>query len=242
MPSNFSENVKQTNVIASKFNDPPGNTRQTVNHTFCSCFSLLVWITLVFARRLSISLNNITDPDRLSPLKQRLRFCVRQLHFRSRIQLFSSLLILYSRFFISPFLFFKRKNKIKFVRWKRERKIQKLPKKKKEFALSRYNIFITRSWSTKESKIVLKSGNKYWYLLKNWCFSLFPSENKFIYAVDHNFSFLVIDMPISFCFSQENYPMDFFSKEKESETDLILMEYELSEETWSALDLNIPFF
>lgn len=49
-------------------------------------------------------------------------------------------------------------------------------------------------------------------------------------------------MPISFCFSQENYPMDFFSKEKESETDLILMEYELSEETWSALDLNIPFF
>lgn len=143
MPSNFSENVKQTNVIASKFNDPPGNTRQTVNHTFCSCFSLLVWITLVFARRLSISLNNITDPDRLSPLKQRLRFCVRQLHFRSRIQLFSSLLILYSRFFISPFLFFKRKkNKIKFMRWKRERKTQKLPKKKKEFALSRYNIFI----------------------------------------------------------------------------------------------------
>lgn len=132
MPSNFSENVKQTNVIASKFNDPPGNTRQTVNHTFCSCFSLLVWITLVFARRLSISLNNITDPDRLSPLKQRLRFCVRQLHFRSRIQLFSSLLILYSRFFISPFLFFKRKkNKIKFMRWKRERKTQKLPKKKK---------------------------------------------------------------------------------------------------------------
>lgn len=133
MPSNFSENVKQTNVIASKFNDPPGNTRQTVNHTFCSCFSLLVWITLVFARRLSISLNNITDPDRLSPLKQRLRFCVRQLHFRSRIQLFSSLLILYSRFFISPFLFFKRKkNKIKFMRWKRERKTQKLPKKKKK--------------------------------------------------------------------------------------------------------------
>lgn len=240
MPSNFSENVKQTNVIASKFNDPPGNTRQTVNHTFCSCFSLLVWITLVFARRLSISLNNITDPDRLSPLKQRLRFCVRQLHFRSRIQLFSSLLILASLFLLS-FFSKGRKNKTKFMRWKRERKTQKLPKKK-EFALSRYNIFITRSWSTKENKIVLKSGNKYWYLLKNWCFSLFPSENKFIYAVDHNFSFLVIDMPISFCFSQENYPMDFFSKEKESETDLILMEYELSEETWSALDLNIPFF
>lgn len=126
------------------------------------------------------------------------------------------------------------------MRWKKNSKASK--KKKKEFALSRYNIFITRSWSTKENKIVLKSGNKYWYLFKNWCFSLFPSEKKFIYAVDHNFSFLVIDMPISFCFSQENYPMDFFSKEKESETDLILMEYELSEETWSALDLNIPFF
>lgn len=125
---------------------------------------------------------------------------------------------------------------------KEGKKNSKTSKKKKEFALSRYNIFITRSWSTKENKIVLKSGNKYWYLFKNWCFSLFPSENKFIYAVDHNFSFLVIDMPISFCFSQENYPMDFFSKEKESETDLILMEYELSEETWSALDLNIPFF
>lgn len=36
--------------------------------------------------------------------------------------------------------------------------------------------------------------------------------------------------------------MDFFSKEKESETDLILAEYELSEKTWLALDLNIPFF
>lgn len=49
-------------------------------------------------------------------------------------------------------------------------------------------------------------------------------------------------MPISFCFSQENCPTDFFSKEKESEMDLILTEYELSEETWLALDLNIPFF
>lgn len=68
------------------------------------------------------------------------------------------------------------------------------------------------------------------------------SKKKLIYKVDQNLSLLVIDVPISICFSQENYPMDFFSKEKESETDLILAEYELSEETWLALDLNIPFF
>lgn len=30
MRSNFSENVKQTNVIARKFNDPPGNKRLIV--------------------------------------------------------------------------------------------------------------------------------------------------------------------------------------------------------------------
>lgn len=94
----------------------------------------------------------------------------------------------------------------------------------------------------KENKIVLKSRNKYWYLLKTDVFSLFHRKrNLFMQLI--KLSLLIIDMPISFCFSQENCPMDFFSKEKESvKTDSILAELSELSETWLALDLNIPFF